>query len=358
MAMDISQLLQSVQSAAAAERTGAKSKLRELEEQNSKCKLKETRFFEALMAQGCNLIQVNNEVMSIHSAKHEWSKVDSIISKTTVVKDIPNESRILAGIILKNSLHAEDAATKAYLVQQWAGTDINCKSQIKVLLLNTLRSSIHQTRHAASQALQKIASIEIPQKTWPDLVSLLVKMTEEKPATLKQATLETLGYVCEEISHKDLQEDEVNYILYDVVQGMRYEESVDVRLTATRALNNALNLAKTKFQNETDRNIIMNVLFETAIAEETIIRQSAFECFVSITSMYYDVPEPYIQEIFQLTAVAVQEDKIVGLQEIKFWSSICDEEIKLQNYKVPDTHVSEVPHPRFIEKALSYLIPV
>ncbi|KAK1358515.1 hypothetical protein POM88_051771 [Heracleum sosnowskyi] len=182
-------------------------------------------------------------------------------------------------------------------------------------------------------------------------------MTEEKPATLKQATLETLGYVCEEISHKDLQEDEVNYVLYVVVQGMRYEESVDVRLTATRALNNALNLAKTKFQNETDQNIIMKVLFETAIAEETIIRQSTFECLVSI-SMYYDVFEPYMQEIFQLTAVVVQGDKIVGLQAIKFWSSICDEEIKLQNYKVPDIHVSEVPHPRFIEKALSSLIPV
>ncbi|KAK1358510.1 hypothetical protein POM88_051766 [Heracleum sosnowskyi] len=146
-------------------------------------------------------------------------------------------------------------------------------------------------------------------------------MTKEKPATLKQATLETFGYVCEEISHKDLQEDEVNYVLYVVVQGMRYEESVDVRLTTTRALNNALNLSKTKFQNETDRNIIMN-------------------------------------EIFQFTVVAVQGDKIFGLQAIKFWSSICDEEIKLQNYKVPDTHVSEVPHPRFIEKALSSLVPV
>ncbi|KAK1358513.1 hypothetical protein POM88_051769 [Heracleum sosnowskyi] len=228
----------------------------------------------------------------------------------------PNESRILTGIILKNSIHAEDATIKAYLVQQWAGTDINCKSQIKVLLLNILRSSIHLARHAASQVIAKIASIEIPQKTWPDLVSLLVKMTEEKLATLKQATLETLGCVCEEISHKDLQEDEVNNILYAVVQGMRYEESVDVRLT--RALNNALNLAKTEFQNETDLNIIMKVFFETAIAEETIIRQSAFECLVSIASMYYDVLEPYIHEIFQFTAVAVQGDKIVGLQEIKF----------------------------------------
>ncbi|KAL8120091.1 importin subunit beta-1-like [Apium graveolens] len=325
MAMDITQFLLSAQSANAAERTDAESKLKQFQEQNRPAFL-----------------------------------LSLSIELSTDGK--PNESRSLAGIILKNSLDAKDATMKEYLVQQWGGTDITYKSQIKGLLLNTLGSSVHEARHAASQVIAKIASIEIPKKAWPELVgTLLLNMTEQdKPATLKQATLETLGYVCEEISHNDLVQDEVNSVLTAVVQGMNgAEQSVNVRLAATRALNNALDFAQTNFQNEMERNFIMKVVCETAMAEDTLIRQAAFECLVSIASMYYDVLEPYMQTIFQLTANAVKGDEEgVALQAIEFWSSICDEEIELQDYEVPDSGDSEVPHSHFIEKALSSLVPM
>ncbi|XP_076905507.1 importin subunit beta-1-like [Bidens hawaiensis] len=271
----------------------------------------------------------------------------------------PIESRRLAGIVLKNSLDAKDATTKDHLVQRWMSNDASFRSQVKGLLLNTLGSSVSEAGHTAAQVIAKIASIEIPRKEWPELIgSLLGNMTQQdKPASLKQATLEALGYACEEISHNDLVQDDVNSVLTAVVQGMNVSEPKSVRLAATTALYNALDFAQTNFENEMERNYIMKVVCETATAKEADIRQAAFECLVSIASTYYEVLEPYMPTLFELTANAVKGDEEgVALQAIEFWSSICDEEIELQDFETGDS--DSYAHSCFIKKALSMLVPM
>ncbi|KAH7553884.1 hypothetical protein JRO89_XS12G0071900 [Xanthoceras sorbifolium] len=324
MAMEITQFLLAAQSADANVRNEAEANIRQLQQQNL------PGFLLSL---------------SVELANNEK----------------PAESRRLAGIVLKNSLDAKDASMKEVLVQQWMTIDISFKSQIKDLLLRTLGSPVPEARHTSAQVIAKVASIEIPQKQWPELIrSLLNNMTQpESHAAVKQATLETLGYICEEISHEDLVQDEVNAVLTAVVQGMNLaENSVEVRLAATRALYNALDFAQTNFQNEMERNYIMKMVCETAKSKEVEIRQAAFECLVSIASTYYDVLEPYMQTIFELTSNAVKGDEeAVALQAIEFWSSICDEEIELQEFENPESGDSS-PHSHFIEKARSSLVPM
>ncbi|KAL5806852.1 hypothetical protein ACOSQ4_029585 [Xanthoceras sorbifolium] len=324
MAMEITQFLLAAQSADANVRNEAEANIRQLQQQNL------PGFLLSL---------------SVELANNEK----------------PAESRRLAGIVLKNSLDAKDASMKEALVQQWMTIDISFKSQIKDLLLRTLGSPVPEARHTSAQVIAKVASIEIPQKQWPELIrSLLNNMTQpESHAAVKQATLETLGYICEEISHEDLVQDEVNAVLTAVVQGMNLaENSVEVRLAATRALYNALDFAQTNFQNEMERNYIMKMVCETAKSKEVEIRQAAFECLVSIASTYYDVLEPYMQTIFELTSNAVKGDEeAVALQAIEFWSSICDEEIELQEFENPESGDSS-PHSHFIEKARSSLVPM
>ncbi|KAB2035474.1 hypothetical protein ES319_D04G154600v1 [Gossypium barbadense] len=325
MAMEITQFLLAAQSADAKVRTEAEASLRQFQEQNMPV------FLLSLS------VELSND-------------------------DKPVESRRLAGIVLKNSLDAKDAIRKEQLVQQWMAIDISIKSQIKDSLLRTLGSSVPEARHTAAQVIAKIASIEIPRKQWPELIgSLLNNMTQkDKPAALKQATLEALGYVCEEISHQDLVQDEVNAVLTAVVQGMNLaEHGPEVRLAATKALYNALEFAQTNFENEMERNYIMKVVCDTAMSKEVEIRQAAFECLVAIASAYYEVLEPYMQTLFQLTSNAVKGDEeTVALQAIEFWSSICDEEIELQEFESPESGDSGPPHSGFIEKALPSLVPL
>lgn len=325
MAMEITQFLLSAQSPDANVRTRAEDSLRLFEEQNLPVFLLSLSF------------ELSNN-------------------------DKPVESRRLAGIVLKNSLDAKDAARKESLIQKWVAIDTSIKSQVKDLLLKTLGSVVPEARHTSSQVIAKVASIEIPRKQWPELIAFLLhNMTQQdSPATLKQATLETLGYVCEEISHRDLMQDEVNSVLTAVAQGMKLTEpSLEVRLAATRALCNALDFAQTNFENEMERNYIMKVVCEAAVSQEAENRKAAFECLVQISSTYYDILEPYMQTIFELTSNAVRGDQeSVALQAIEFWSSICDEELELQEYGVVESGDSGPPHSHFIEKALPSIVPM
>ncbi|CAN6347234.1 unnamed protein product [Urochloa humidicola] len=274
----------------------------------------------------------------------------------------PPESRRLAGIILKNSLDAKDSAKKDVLTQQWVSVDPSIKSKIKESLLVTLGSSVHDARHTSSQVIAKVASIEIPRREWQDLIAkLLGNMTSPgASAPLKQATLEALGYACEEISPQHLEQDQVNAVLTAVVQGMNQTElSPEVRLAAVKALYNALDFAESNFANEMERNYIMKVVCDTAVSKEVEIRQAAFECLVAIASTYYSHLDPYMQTIFNLTANAVKGDEeAVALQAVEFWSAICDEEIALQDEYEGSDDGSSTLHFRFIEKALPSLVPM
>ncbi|XP_076897658.1 importin subunit beta-1-like [Bidens hawaiensis] len=276
-------------------------------------------------------------------------------------EDKPVDSRKLAGLILKNALDAKEQHRKFELVQRWLSLDAGVKTQIKTCLLQTLSSPVYDARSTASQVIAKVAAIELPQKQWPELIASLLSSIHQVPVHVKQVALETLGYLCEEVSPDAVEQDNVNKILTAVVQGMNPSEaSNDVRLAATHALYNALSFAQANFSNDMERDYIMKVVCEATLSPEVKIRQAAFECLVSISSSYYEKIAPYMQDIFNITAKAVKEDEEpVALQAIEFWSSICDEEIDiLEDYGGDFTGDSDIPCFYFIKQALPALVPM
>ena len=82
-------------------------------------------------------------------------------------------------------------------------------------------------RHTAALALAKVAAIELPAKQWQDLVPTLLQNMNAQPPNpgLKQSTLESLGYVCEEMGRIEedvLAQEQINSILTAVVQVQYY----------------------------------------------------------------------------------------------------------------------------------------
>ncbi|KAJ6795912.1 importin subunit beta-1-like [Iris pallida] len=275
--------------------------------------------------------------------------------------DKPVDSRKLAGLILKNSLDAKEQHRKNELVQRWLNLDASVKAQVKACLLQTLSSPVPDARSTASQVIAKIAGIEVSHKQWPELIGCLLSSIQQPQYHVKQASLETLGYLCEEVPPQALDQDQVNKILTAVVQGMSTSEgNVDVRLAATRALYNALGFALANFTNDMERDYIMRVVCEATLSQELKMRQAAFECLVSISSMYYEKLTSYMQDIFNITAKAVREDEEpVALQAVEFWSSVCDEEIDiLDDYGGDFTADSDIPCFYFIKQALPALVPM
>jgi importin subunit beta-1 len=178
----------------------------------------------------------------------------------------------------------------------------------------------------------------------------------------REATLETIGYICQDINSEVL-EPQSNAILTAIIHGMRKTEpSNHVRLAATNALLNSLEFTKANFEKDSERNFIMEVVCEATQSTEVQISVAALQCLVKIMTLYYQFMESYMgQALFPITLEAMKSDNDqVALQGIEFWSNVCDEEIDLaiesqeaKNIGQPPEHVSR----HYARGALQYLIP-
>ena len=273
--------------------------------------------------------------------------------------------RQAAGIALKNCLTSKDDTIKGQLHQRWLAVDGNTREQIKASLLSTLNSNNHQSGATAAQAIASIASAELPNNQWPHLIPQLLENATQQNSSerLKQATLEAIGYVCEEIQPAILQACS-NQILTAVVQGARKEEqSMAVRHAAIVALHNSLEFVKSNFEKEAERNFIMQVVCEATVCPDLKVKKSAFECLVKIMHLYYHHMEYYMKSaLFALTVEAMKSnEEEVAMQAVEFWSTVCDEEIELAMELAEANENGHVPQSgsRYYAKgALQYLVPI
>eukprot|EP01098_Paradermamoeba_levis_P007846 TRINITY_DN326_c0_g1_i7.p1 TRINITY_DN326_c0_g1~~TRINITY_DN326_c0_g1_i7.p1 ORF type:complete len:854 (-),score=231.04 TRINITY_DN326_c0_g1_i7:236-2797(-) len=271
------------------------------------------------------------------------------------------EARSLAGLILKNALSSKDLSRQTALTNQWLQLDPNLRNQIKHLCLTTLATESRAVRNTAAQVVSKVALIEIPVKQWPELIPLLLANVASTDNNLKQSTLETLGFICEDIDEKSLAEQS-NQILTAVVHGMNKANPDEVKIAAASALSNALGFAKANFENETERNYLMQIILESTVSTHPIVRKTAFECLVKIGALYYEKLPVYMQDIFKVSLEVIRTDQEqVALQAIEFWSTVCEEEIDLIDEIEEALSLNTQPEHTchyFIKGALKFLVPV
>lgn len=167
----------------------------------------------------------------------------------------PADSRRLAGLILKNTLDAKEDVRKRELHARWLTLDPQLKQGVRDSVLSTLHSDIPDVRHTAAMVTAKISAIDLVRKEWPTLIQTLLGYIGAQPPVTgtRQATLEAMGYVCEEmalVKEEVLSPAEVNMILTAVVAGMSPSEPNESRLAATTALCNAIEFASHNFEND------------------------------------------------------------------------------------------------------------
>ena len=242
--------------------------------------------------------------------------------------------------------------------------DENVKTEVKSSLLATLGTSAQDVAQTAALAVAKVAAIEIPRDRWKELIpSLLSNAQTSTPTNIRQVTLQTLGYVCEELGKIEgdfMDQDTVNAVLTSVVSGMRPEEANrDIKIAATKALDNALEFASNNFSNEAERNYIMQVLCQETLAEDPRVQQIAWECLISIAELYYAVLPSYMSSIFELTQRSLQSDEAeVSLQALEFWLGIAEIEINIDERKEEETDNPDLVNHNFIKTALQQLVPL
>ncbi|XP_069768405.1 importin subunit beta-1-like isoform X2 [Narcine bancroftii] len=273
-------------------------------------------------------------------------------------------ARIAAGLQIKNSLTSKDLDVKTQYQQRWLAIDSNARREIKTFVLQTLGTETYRPS-SASQCVAGISCAEIPVVQWPELIPHLVANVTNPNSTehMKEATLEAIGYICQDIDPEQLQ-DKSNEILTAIIQGMRKEEpSNNVKLAATNALLNSLEFTKANFDKESERHFIMQVVCEATQCPDTRVRVAALQNLVKIMSLYYQYMETYMgPALFAITIEAMKSDiDEVALQGIEFWSNVCDEEMDLAieaseaaEHRRPPEHTSKF----YAKGALQYLVPI
>ncbi|KAG2444792.1 hypothetical protein HXX76_001535 [Chlamydomonas incerta] len=279
----------------------------------------------------------------------------------SITNELGNEERAddvrqAAGLQLKNSVDAKDAARRTDLMNKWMSTDAQLKQHIRDVLLRCLHSPKGDVRKTTALVIAKIAGIDLQAKEWPNLIpSLLNNMGAQPPAPVgtRQATLMTLGYICEEVDESLLSPENVNMILTAVVAGMGPGEPDEPRLAAIHALTNAIHLAKNNFEVENERSYLMQVVCQGTQATSEQMRVAAFQCLQNIADNYYPKLQAYMTELYGMTTKAIKEDTDeVATQAIEFWSTVAEYELEL----LDDGKDDECKN--FIVSAADYLLPI
>ncbi|PAV15828.1 ARM repeat-containing [Pyrrhoderma noxium] len=287
----------------------------------------------------------------------------------TLSSELANEAQSItirnaAGIALKNSLTAREAARQLDYANRWLALPPEPKNKVKQEALMTLGSAQSKAGSVAAQVVSAIATVELPNNQWSDLIELLLRAMDNADNTnLRIATLRTIGYICESIKPEILSVRS-NEILTAVIHGARKDEpSSEVQLAAINALYNSLEFVRDNFEREGERNYIMQVVCEATQNPNVQVQVGAFECLVRIMSLYYDKMAFYMERaLFGLTVLGMKHSEdTIALQAVEFWSTVCEEEIELAIEAAEASEYGEAPETEsknFAKIALPEIIPV
>lgn len=245
--------------------------------------------------------------------------------------------RQAAGLALKNSFTARDVGRLRQVQEQWLSqVDPNVRASVKQSTLRALASDNSAAGRAAAQFVAAIAAIEIPRNQWPELMQTLVENVGTGADKQKQASLTAIGFICEtdDVDLRESLQHHSNAILTAVIQGARKEEpNPDVRDAAITALSDSLEFVRSNFENEGERNYIMQVICEATQAPDARVQQGAYGCLNRIMGLYYDKMKFYMEKaLFGLTVQGMRSDEEdVAKLAVEFWCTVCEEEISIED---------------------------
>ncbi|KAM0713743.1 hypothetical protein Q7P37_010705 [Cladosporium fusiforme] len=291
---------------------------------------------------------------------------------TTLSRELANEGaesqvRIAAGLALKNSFSARDFARLREVQTRWLQQITpQIKTDVKGFALQTLQSDDTRAGNSAAQFIAAIAAIELPHGQWPELMPTLVENVGNGKDSTKRSSLQTIGYVCEtdDSDLRDALAKHSNAILTAVVQGARKEEpNNEIRVAAITALGDSLEFVRTNFENEGERNYIMQVVCEATQASESRIQEGAYGCLNRIMGLYYEKMRFYMEKaLFGLTIQGMKNDEEdVAKLAVEFWCTVCEEEISIEddNSQAEQEGSTELrPYFNFARVATMEVVPV
>lgn len=184
-----------------------------------------------------------------------------------MVKEICNDQnsdqiRQMACVISKNLISNRSGDSR--YANLWTDFETPFKSSMKEAILSQLVCQSQTVRTQIASLVSAIAAIEIPRGEWLQLIEMLCNNASNENPQIKLTSLQTLGFICEELEPEDLNTQLKNLIIHALTSSINKEEGGDFKFTnvAAKALLKAISFADQNFSVEHERNFIMNKIFE------------------------------------------------------------------------------------------------
>lgn len=150
----------------------------------------------------------------------------------------PPVVRAAAGLQLKNQLTARDETLRQQQQERWKTLPNETKLHIKEKVFKALGTEMFKPS-SAPQLLAYITIIELPEGQCPGLIEALATnvTSTQSSQQLRLASLEALGYICQDIDQTCIQQSDSAHILNAIVHGLQSDMSEDIGRAATTALS-------------------------------------------------------------------------------------------------------------------------
>lgn len=234
-----------------------------------------------------------------------------------------NESaRHLAGVLFKNSVKAWDPEPF------WFSFSEEAREELKTRILAPLADESASVRLSACSCVATVACLELPRGEWTKIIDNLCSNSYNEEVKIKQSSLKTLGYICEELDSHALSKEQIDLVITALLEALvSNTEHDEIMKISIEAVLHSLMFAESIFY-EGKGGIIVERVLACAYNNYIEVRTTTMMCLAEIVRLYYQFIDDYMSSIKEVTFKLMREDaEDVGTLAIEVWCSLCEEEI-------------------------------
>lgn len=259
---------------------------------------------------------------------------------------------LIAQILVQNSKYKDF----------WVNLEVPFKQDIKTRFLESLKTQKAIVRSQITGILAAIACIEIPRNEWDELIPTLCTSANVSEANtdLRHASLQTLGYICEDMKPDHLRDEMKNQIIQVLVTNISEEAAaVEITKVAIKALESSMGYTTKCFSDETDRRFIMEKILQACLHPDEDIKEYALICLRDIAEKQYFCIEGYFQQICKVTGDAANsESSKVGASAFEFWTTLAEVETEMKSQNQPTKNLIDMCKGELLELIFAGILTI
>jgi importin subunit beta-1 len=182
-------------------------------------------------------------------------------------------------------------------------------------------SPVEKAKRGASNAISRIATIEVPRGEWQDLIVTLLNNTTNVNEEFKRTSLMTVGFICEQFKQHSvtLPQTLESTMLATLIQATR-DPQVATKLSALKAIRESLGFMSNVLAQKSVRDHIFALLLDATKERETV--EVALQGISEFVKINFEHMDTYIIALFDATFPLLTIPSNITISALDIWDYI------------------------------------